>query len=161
MFRYLWAVLWYRMDLCEKEGVGGWGSAVLSLGTIQRSSWGVGSICALLRVFCFLSLCHLAGSCWGGRALWSSPVGDGEKWQVRQKASIYISGAGGDICRVGGGLAGGYECGNLMVLTCMRASQYLCVFKFSSFYYILFINKPTRVLILYKLSHHCVCKLST
>ena len=33
----------------------------------------------VLRVFCFLSLCHLGGSCWGGRALWSSPVGDGEK----------------------------------------------------------------------------------
>ena len=46
---------------------------------------------------------------------------------MREKASIYISGAGGDICCVGG-LGGGYECGNLMVLTCMRASHYLCVF---------------------------------
>ena len=34
-------------------------------------------------------LCHLGSSCWGGRALWSSPVGDGEKWQVREKACIY------------------------------------------------------------------------
>ena len=32
----------------------------------------------VLRVFCFLSHCHLGGSCWGGRTLWSSHVGDGE-----------------------------------------------------------------------------------
>ena len=38
---------------------------------------------------------------------------------------MYISGAGGDICCVWGGA---YECGNLMVLTCMRASHYLCFF---------------------------------
>ena len=36
-------------------------------------SWGGVSV-RVLRVCCFLSLCHLSGSCWGGRALWSSRV---------------------------------------------------------------------------------------
>jgi len=38
VFHYFQVVLWYRVEVCEKGGFGG--SAVLSLGTIQRSFWG-------------------------------------------------------------------------------------------------------------------------
>ena len=83
----------------------------------------------VLRGFCFLSLCHLGGSCWGGRALCSTPVGDGEKKDRCAKKLAYILvvlGATFVVCV--GGLGGGYECRNVMVLRCMRASHYLCVF---------------------------------
>ena len=58
-----------------------------------------------------------------GHHLW----GTEKKWQVREKANIYISGAGGDICCVFGGLGGGYECGNLMVLSVCGLLT-ICVF---------------------------------
>ena len=86
---------------------GGVGSAVLSLGTIQRSFWGVGSICACSLGILFPLSMPLGRFLLGGRALCSSPVGDGEKWQVREKASIYICGAEGRhfLC-VGWGVRG-------------------------------------------------------
>ena len=109
MFRYLRVVLWYRVDLCEKVVVRGWEVSIIKPRNYipVLLEWGSGVSLCVLRVCCFLSLCHLGGSCLGGRALWSSPVGDGEKWQVREKASIYICGAEGRhfLC-VGWGVRG-------------------------------------------------------
>ena len=135
VFRYLQVVLWYRVDLCEKGGWSlGW-SALLSLGTIHRSFWGG-------REY----LCAFSGSAVSSLyAIWPVPArvavpfvhhlwGTEKRDRCVKKLTYIYQWCWGRQMLGVVELGGGYECGDHMVLRCMQAFHYLCVFPSCVFF---------------------------